>query len=90
MDIKNKISKEDKALLSNLGVEIRVLESLLGERRSIMGAKANEILASNGLSPEAFGLNFNPGLDRWEAVLKNDALVIPGQEVIKNIGKRRN
>ena len=80
MDIKDKITPEDKQQLSNLGLECQVLGQLCNERQAIMGKKADEILASIGLSPKTYALKFNPAKDLWEAVLKESALVVPGQE----------
>ena len=90
MDIKDKLTQEDKQQLANLAVECGVLNNLLNERKATMNNKAAEILAKNGLSPELYVLKFNPGQDLWEAELKEGALLLPNRETRRAIERRQN
>ncbi len=85
MDIKDKLTLEDKQVLTNLALECQVLESLLHRSKVIMDAKAKEILARQGLSPQLYGLKFNPSQDMWEAELKDGALIVPNREMRRKV-----
>ena len=87
MDIKDKLTEEDKQQLANLSLECQVLNNLFKERRAILENKGKEILAKNGLSPQTYALKFNPVQDLWEAVLKEGALIIPNQQTGRIIGR---
>jgi len=90
MDIKDKLTPEEKQQIGGLVVECQVLNNLLQERSSILESKAKEILAKNGLSPQLYNLIFNPSQDLWEAKLKEEALVIPNRETRRAVEKRKN
>ena len=77
MDIKDKLTEQDKQQIGNIALQCQVLDTLLKERKAILGNKANEILDKNGLSPEMYALKFNLSKNLWEAVLKEGALIIP-------------
>ena len=87
MDIKDKISPEDKQQIASLIIEHQVLSNLLKERNTILENKANEILAKNGLSPQLYALRVNPSQDTWEAELKSGALILPNRETRRAVGK---
>jgi hypothetical protein len=80
MDIKDKLTEQDKQILGSLALECELLDNLLKERQTIMQNKAKEILAKNGLSPTLYGLTFNPSQGLWEANLKEGALIVPNRE----------
>ncbi len=80
MDIKEKVSPEDKQQMISLAMESQMLNNLLRERNAMAEDKAKEILAKIGLSPELYGLGFNPQEDSWEATLKAGALILPNRE----------
>lgn len=81
MDIKDKISPEDKQQIGSLAIECQVLNNLLQQKNAIFQEKGKEILAKNGLSPERYALKFNPSQDLWEAELKQGALILPNREM---------
>lgn len=85
MDIKDKLTEQDKQQLQGLALECQVLNNLLGERRAILQSKAEEILARLDLSPKLYNMKFNPGKNLWEAELKAGAIVLPNQGVKQNI-----
>jgi hypothetical protein len=80
MDIKDKVSPEDKQQMIGLIMECQMLTNLLRERNALAENKANEILAKNALSPNTYALSVNPKQDSWEANLKEGALVLPNRE----------
>ena len=90
MDIKDKLTEQDKAQLQGISLECQVLNNLLKERQAILENKAQEVLAKAGLSPKMYGLRFNPSKDTWEAELKEGAIILPGQEVQSRAQRRRN
>lgn len=90
MDIKDKLTPEEKQQIGGLAIECQVLNNLLQERKAILDNKAKEILARNGLSPQLYNLKFNPGQDLWEAELKGGALIVPNRETRRAIEKRKN
>ena len=90
MDIKDKLTPEEKQQIGGLAIECQVLNNLLQERKGILESKAKEILAKNGLSPQTYNLIFNPGQNLWRAELKEAALILPTQEVRRAIDKRKN
>lgn len=85
MDIKDKISPEDKQQFNTLSLECQVLNNLFQQRRTMLDNKANEVLTKNGLSPASYVLKFNPSQDLWEAVLKEGALVLPTPQTRRRI-----
>lgn len=90
MDIKDKLTEQDKQQIANLSLECQVLNNLLKQHNAILGQKANEILAKNGLSPQTYALKFNPSQDLWEAVLKEGALIVPNRETRRSMKGREN
>lgn len=80
MDIRDKVSPEDKGQVVNLILECQVLNKLLKEHQTILENKAKEILARNGLSPQSYDLKCNPSQDLWQAELKEGALILPNRE----------
>ena len=77
MSIKLKVTDETKKQLANLNIETQVLSKLTVERKAFMDALGREILVTNGLDPKLYSVVFSPANDKWEAVLKPDALTIP-------------
>ncbi len=90
MDIKDKLTEQDKQQLGCLALECQVLSNLLKERQVAIENKAKEILAKNGLSPELYALKFNPNQDLWEADLKEGALIVPNRETRRAIERGNN
>jgi hypothetical protein len=87
MDIKDKLTQEEKHQMANLFLECQVLGNLLKERNASLENKAKEILAFNGLSPQTYNLKFNPGQNLWEAELKHLALIVPNRDSVRAIDK---
>lgn len=85
MSIKLNVTDEDKRRVSNLSIEVQVLNNLLAERRAMMDKKVGDILDANSLSPRLYALAFSE--DKWEAVLKPGSIAIPTPGT--NIGKIR-
>ena len=79
MDIKNKLTEQDKQELGNLALECQVLNNILKEHQAAIENKAKEVLARQGLSPQLYALRFNPNENVWEAELKEGALIIPNR-----------
>jgi len=75
--MKLNVTDEHKKHMSNLLIEIRVLEQLTRERKAMMEKKAIDILTTNGLSPKLYSMHFNPSEDKWEAMLKPGVLTVP-------------
>lgn len=83
MDIKEKVTIEQKNQMRNLMIEISVLDNLLKERKAMLQETGVEIITKAGLSPKTYNLRFNSGKDIWDAELKDELkprLVLPGQE----------
>lgn len=80
MDIKEKLTDQQKQEIHNLIIETQVLENLLKERRERLHEKGNQIMSLIGLSPKMYNLKLNPGQNIWEAELKPDVLVVPNRE----------
>ena len=77
MSIKLKVTDDNKKLLANLSVEVRVLNTLANERRFIMEQRANAILKGNDLDPKLYAMQFNPSEDKWTAILRPGAITVP-------------
>lgn len=90
MDIKDKLTEQDKQRISGLIIESQVLNNLLKERNAALKNKADEILTRIGLSPQLYSMKFNPSQDLWEAVLKEGALTIPNREQRRALERRKN
>lgn len=90
MDIKDKITPEEKQQIGGLVIECQVLNNLLQERNAMLESKVKEILTKNGISPQLYNLIFNPSQDLWRAELKEEALIIPNQETRRAVEKRKN
>ncbi len=90
MDIKDKVSPEDKQQMRSLALECQLLANLLNERNAMAENKAQEILAKNALSPQTYNLKFNLKKDLWEAILKEGALIIPNRETRRAIERGHN
>ncbi len=84
MNIADKIPTELKVELGSLVIECQVISKLLKERSATFENKAKEILAELGLSPQMYALKFNAHENIWEAVLKESALALPGNQARKN------
>lgn len=87
MDIKDKLTQEDKQQIADLTLECQVLANVLKAHDAILKQKVNEILARNGLSPGLYHLKFNPGQDLWEAELKEGGLILPNRETRRAINR---
>ena len=87
MDIKDKITTEEKQRLCDAGLEVQVLQNLLKEHTAKFQREGEQILSRLGLSPKIYRLVFNPGMDAWKAELVTGAIVIPGRNAAqaKNI-----
>lgn len=82
MDIKEKLTQQEKQMFENLRVETAVLEKLLHERRQLSGQVLKETLERLNHNPALFGLQFNFAEDKWDVILKPGALVLPGMQEI--------
>ena len=80
MDIREKLTVQQKQEIHNLIIETQVLENLLKERRATLQERGKLALALAGLSPKIYDLKLNPKQGIWEAELKADALILPGLE----------
>ena len=89
MDIKDKISPEDKQMVADLVIEGQVLEKLLKQHNTALKNKVGEILTNEGLSPQLYELRFNPLKNEWDAALRQGYIIIPNQEVRKAIDRRK-
>lgn len=85
MDIKDKISPEDKQQIGNLVTECQVLNHLLKQQDAILTNKVQEVLAKVGCSPTLYNLKFNVSQDLWQAKLKEGALILPNRETRRGI-----
>ena len=90
MDIKDKLTLEDKQQMAGLTLECQVLSNLLKQRNAMFQDKIKEILTKLNLSPELYGLKFNQGQDLWEAVLLEGALIVPNRETRRELERRKN
>jgi len=80
MDIKDKLTEQEKAGFENLRVEAMVLQQLLNEKRQQSAILLKAVLEKLGYNPMTYGLEFNAGQDRWDVKLRPDALVIPSRQ----------
>lgn len=90
MDIKDKLTEQDKQQIQNLSLECQVLNNILKQYTAMLENKGREILSKNGLSPQMYALKFNPSQDLWEAVLKEGALIVPNRETRRSMKRRNN
>ena len=81
MGIKVEVTKQFKSQMANLVTECQVLNNLLTERRAALDNKAKEILTTNAMSTNLYGLKFNLAQDLWEAQLKQGKIILPSEEV---------
>lgn len=79
IDIKDKLTDEDKGTFESLKLEILVLENLVKERRVILTSHLETCMLKAGFNPKQYGLNFNFKEDKWQVQLRPDALALPGQ-----------
>lgn len=90
MDIKDKVSPEDKAQLAMLALETEVLNNIFQQHKAMTDQKAGQVLAKAGCSPDLYSLTFSPDQDVWEAELKEGALVLPNREARRSMKGRQN
>jgi len=88
MDIKEKLTQQDKAVFENLRVEVLVLEHLLQEKKALSAQHLAQVFQRLGIDTKLYGLEFNAAQDKWEARLRPDALVIPGAIPEKMINRQ--
>ena len=77
MSIKLKVTEQDKKVMSNCNIEVRVLDKLVAERKFIMEKKVKEVMEYNQLNSKLYMLKFNVAQDTWEAELLPGALTLP-------------
>lgn len=78
IDIKDKLTVQEKQAFEGLRIETTVLENLLNERHKIMMELLTITFRKLGYDVKLYGLEFNASQDRWEIKLRPDALVMPG------------
>jgi len=79
MDVKEKLTQQEKATFENTRVEIMVLEHLLAEKKQQIALYLKTVLEKLGYNPQLYGLEYNANQDKWEIKLRPDALAMPGQ-----------
>ncbi len=79
MDIKDKLTQQEKQELGGLALQIEVLKTITGQKQQTLQNRAKELLAKAGFPPERYLLRFDVSHDEWEATLRENALVVPGQ-----------
>jgi len=100
MDIRDKLTLQEKQRFEKLRVETLVLQNLLKERQQVGTEYFKSVLWRIGLNPMLYnGLEFNVGEDKWELKLNPNSLVAPacspydfGRRGMRSQGKnlRRN
>lgn len=90
MDIKDKLTEQDKQQIGSLAVKCKVLSDLFKEQNAILENKAKEILAKNGLSPQLYFLKFKHSQNLWQAELREGALIIPNRETKRAIERQKD
>jgi len=80
MDIKDKLTQQEKAGFENLRLENMVIEHLLNEKKQQTMVLLTTVLQKLNYDPKLYGLEFNAGQDKWEVKLRPDALVIPNRQ----------
>ena len=78
IDIKDKLTAQEKQAFENLRVETQVLQNLLNERRGFAQQFLEDILQKLGYNTMLYGFEFNFGQNKWEIQLRPDAIVLPG------------
>ena len=90
MDLKDKIPNQDKVILRNILTEAQVLETLLNERKVMLGEQTSKILLAHGFSPKKYTLHVKPSENVWEVKFKRETLITPDQiaeEAMKGRGR---
>lgn len=87
MDIKDKLTLQEKQAFENLRVEMLVLQNLLNEKRGQAELLLKATFQRLNYSPLLNGLEFNAALDKWEVKLRPDAIALPS---IQQRGRPRN
>ena len=85
MDIKDKLTDQQKQEIQDLIIECQVLENLLKKHRVSLLEKVNQAIKMLGLSPKLYNLKVNPEQNIWVAELKADSLVLPNKETRQGI-----
>jgi len=75
INISDKLTNEEKVLLGNLSRQVKVLESLLQEKKMIFNKVAGDIMKKATKNPELYNFYFSPGKDIWELQLKKELQV---------------
>lgn len=80
MDVKDKLTMEEKAAFENLRVELMVLNNVVEQKKAVLRAHLADVLQRLGYNPQTYGLNFNAAKDEWEIKLRPDALALPNRQ----------
>ena len=78
IDIKEKLTKEEKGMFENLRIEMLVLSHLAEEKKRQTVLLLTQVLTKLGYNPQLYGLEFNAAQDSWEVKLRPDAIALPG------------
>lgn len=78
MDVKEKLSNEEKQAFENLRIESLVLQKLAGEKGMQAQGLFKQVMERLGYNPAMYGLEFNFVQDSWQIKLRPDAIVVPG------------
>lgn len=90
MDIKDKLTQQEKQAIENLRIEALVLQSLFTERQQIAEKLLGDTFIKLGINGKLYGLTFNFAKDMWEVALRQDVLALPNQQPVMNRQQRRH
>ena len=90
MDIKEKLTAQEKQRMGNLALECQVLNNLAKQQSAVLQETAKQIFVRLGMSPETYFLKFNAPEDVWNAELRQDALIIPNREMRRKVEREKN
>ncbi len=84
MDISKDIPDEVKKQIGSLITETQVLKALLDERNQILSMTLGKLLNALQLDPKTYQIKCNAGKNIWEAQLRGQAFIVPGQKGRQN------
>lgn len=80
IDIKDKITDQEKAGFENLRVEVMVLEQLLQEKKNQQKWLLTNVFQKLNYNPNLYALEFNAGKDKWNVKLIPGVLDMPNRQ----------
>ena len=78
IDIKDKVTPEEKRQLQNVNLEVVVLKHLLEERQNLLQTLGRGLLERLHYSPQVYNLVASPVQDKWEVRVNPENLLLPG------------